>query len=401
MGSMSRAVSSDLSKKSYSSCVPRVALLIETSNGYARSILHGIEDYIRSHQPWHIFLAERRRGDAAPKWLHNWDGDGIIARIENKAMAQVLENARQPVVDLSSYRFLPDIPAVITDGKAIAELAVTHFLNRGFEHFAYCGVPRFPWSRQRGEYFVQALSDKGRTCHHYRAANTNGDDSENETDDLAQWLRELPKPIAVFACYDARGRQILDACHRAYLSVPEEVAVLGVDNDELLCELSPQPLSSIDPNPRRCGWIAAEFLDQMMSGHRPSPMTQIVSPIGISTRQSTDVFAMEDVNLVKALRFIREHACRGISVDDVAKSAGLARRTMEAKFKKMLERSPHEEIIRVQVQRAQRLLLHTNLAVALIAERTGFDNPEYFSVAFKRVTGMPPATFRRKRGEMK
>lgn len=393
--------SANREKKRERSGVPRVALLIETSNGYARSILHGVEDYIRSHHPWHIFLAERRRGDAPPKWLNDWDGDGIIARIENKAIAQVLAKARQPVVDLSSYRFLPQLPAVITDGKAISELAVTHFLNRGFEHFAYCGVPRFPWSRQRGEYFVHALEARGLPCHHFHSAHHATDDSENETDELAEWLMSLPKPVAVFACYDARGRQILDACHRASLSVPEEVAVLGVDNDELLCELSPQPLSSIDPNPRRCGWVAAEILDQMMSGKTPSPLTKVVSPIGISTRQSTDVFAIEDANLVKALRFIREHACRGISVDDVARSAGLARRTMEARFKKMLERSPHEEILRIQVHRAQRLLLHTNLAVAVIAERAGFENPEYFSVAFKRVTGMPPATFRRKRGEMK
>lgn len=388
-------------KKRDPHAVPRVALLIETSNGYARSILHGVEDYIRSHHPWHIFLAERRRGDSPPKWLDDWDGDGIIARIENKSMAQALSRLHVPVVDLSSYRFLPQVPGVMTDGKAIAQLAATHFLNRGFEHFAYCGVPRFPWSRQRGEYFVKILEEKQLDCHLYQSAQKSDDDSEHETDDIARWLSHLPKPAAVFACYDARGRQILDACHRAGLSVPEEVAVLGVDDDELLCELSPQPLSSIDPNPRRCGWVAAEMLQMMMSGQKPVPMVQIISPIGISTRQSTDVFAIEDTNLVKALRFIREHACRGISVDEVARIAGLARRTMEARFKKMLGRSPHEEIMRVQVKRAQRLLLHSNLPVALIAERAGFENPEYFSVAFKRITGMPPVTYRKKRGEMK
>jgi len=380
---------------------PRVALLIETSNGYARSILRGVEDYIRSHQPWHIFLAERGRGDGPPKWLNEWEGDGIIARIENKSIAQVLARAKCPVVDLSSYRFLPQVPAIMTDSRSIAELAATHFLNRGFEHFAYCGVPRFPWSRQRGECFVEILAQKHLTCHLYQSAQKAGDDSEHETDDIARWLLHLPKPVAVFACYDARGRQILDACHRAHLSVPEEVAVLGVDDDELLCELSPQPLSSIDPNPRRSGWLAAEMLEQMMSGHKPMPMTLIVSPTGVSTRQSTDVFAIDDANLVKALRFIREHACRGISVDEVARVAGIARRTMEARFKKMLDRSPHEEIMRIQVQRAQRLLLHGNLPVGLIAERVGFENPEYFSVAFKRVTGMSPVTYRKKRGEAK
>lgn len=388
-------------KKRDPHAVPRVALLIETSNGYARSILHGVEDFIRNHQPWHIFLAERRRGDSPPKWLENWHGDGVIARIENKNTAQVLSRLRVPVVDLSSYRYLPEVPGVMTDGAAIAEMAAMHFLNRGFEHFAYCGVPRFPWSRQRGEHFLKILHEKQIRCHCYHSTQKSGDDNEHETDDIARWLLDLPKPVAVFACYDARGRQILDACHRARLSVPEEVAVLGVDDDELLCELSPQPLSSIDPNPRRCGWVAAEMLEMMMAGQNPDPLIQVVTPIGISTRQSTDVFAIEDVNLVKALRFIREHACRGISVDEVARVAGLARRTMEARFKKMLDRSPHEEIMRIQVMRAQRLLLYSNLPIALIAERVGFETPEYFSVAFKRITGMPPVTYRKKRGEVR
>jgi LacI family transcriptional regulator len=147
--------------------------------------------------------------------------------------------------------------------------------------------------------------------------------------------------------------------------------------------------------------VAAEMLEMMMAGQNPDPLIQVVTPIGISTRQSTDVFAIEDVNLVKALRFIREHACRGISVDEVARVAGLARRTMEARFKKMLDRSPHEEIMRIQVMRAQRLLLYSNLPIALIAERVGFETPEYFSVAFKRITGMPPVTYRKKRGEVR
>ena len=216
---------------------------------------------------------------------------------------------------------------------------------------------------------------------------------------IAKWLLTLPKPVAIFACYDARGRQILDACHRVNISVPEEVAVLGVDNDELLCELCPQPLSSVDPNPRRSGWLAASLLDQIMQGQKIEPEVHIVKPAGISTRQSTDVLAVSDVNIVRALRYIRENACKGITVDDVVSESGIARRTMESRIKKLIGRSPHEEIMRVQFQRAQRLLLHTNLPVTVISERAGFENPEYFSVAFKRLSGMPPATFRRKRGE--
>ena len=381
------------------SAVPRVALLIETSNGYARELLHGVEEYIRSHSPWHIFLAERGRGDAPPDWLNAWDGDGIIARVENKKIAQVLSKAKQPVVDLSSYRFLKKVPSVMTDSKAIAELAATHFLNRGFTHFAFCGLARFPWSRQRGEHFKKALVEKKHYVHAYKPSSSNSEDSEKEIDVIAKWLLTLPKPVAIFACYDARGRQILDACHRVNISVPEEVAVLGVDNDELLCELCPQPLSSVDPNPRRSGWLAASLLDQIMQGQKIEPEVHIVKPAGISTRQSTDVLAVSDVNIVRALRYIRENACKGITVDDVVSESGIARRTMESRIKKLIGRSPHEEIMRVQFQRAQRLLLHTNLPVTVISERAGFENPEYFSVAFKRLSGMPPATFRRKRGE--
>ncbi len=374
---------------------PRVALLIETSNGYARELLRGVEEYIRSHRQWSVFLAEARRGDAPPTWMHNWDGDGIIARIENKKIAQLLGNAKQHVVDLSSHRLLTNVPSITTDNAAIAQLAVTHFLGRGFKNFAFCGQDSFVWSQKRGKYFSMLLEEKGFTCAHYQVGLY--DKNESDIDAIGQWLLTLPKPVAILACYDSRGQQVLDACHRVHLSVPEQVAVLGVDDDELLCSLSPPPLSSINPNARQSGWLAASLLDQMMSGAVVEPILHYTKPAGLSTRQSTDILAIDDLHLAKALRFIRENACRGISVNDVAAAAGIARRTMEARIKKMIGRSPHEEIIRVQIRHAQLLLTTTNLPIQVVSERCGFDNPEYFSVAFKRVAGKSPASFRRTR----
>ena len=244
---------------------PKVALLVETSNAYARGLLSGIEDFIRAHGPWNVYLSEHRRGDVPPAWLNDWDGDGVLARVESREIARALQKHRLPVVDLSSHGFLPDSPVVTTDNEAIARLAYEHFRERGFRRVAFCGDVRFAWSRGRGETFMRLATEAGLACFGYQAG-PDEPDSDAETDAIAKWLGGLTLPVAVFACYDYRGQQVLDACRRAELSVPEQVAVLGVDNDEILCQLSPPPLSSVIPNPHRSGWAAAELLAQMMGG---------------------------------------------------------------------------------------------------------------------------------------
>jgi LacI family transcriptional regulator len=210
-------------------------------------------------------------------------------------------------------------------------------------------------------------------------------------------LSGLPKPVAVFACYDNRGQQVLEACRRAGLAVPEDVAVLGVDNDEVLCLLSPPPLSSVILNPRRAGWEAAALLALMMGGEKVSDEPLLIPSIGIATRQSSDILAVGDAKLAAALRYIREHACEGIRVSDVLRHCPMARRALEEKFHRFIGRTPRQEILRVRINRVKELLIGTGLPVGEIAERAGFE-PETLSSVFRQVTNLAPSEYRRRYG---
>lgn len=380
--------------KTRSTSPRKVALLIETSNAYARGLLQGIIAYLREHGPWSVYLAEQRRGDSPPTWLVRWDGDGVIARIENAEIARVLSKLRVPIVDVSAARPLPKLPCFEIDEEGVGRLAARHFMERGFKNFAYCGNPRFVWSDLRGQHFMRFVSEAGFPVFACQSPSGEVGDDQADIERIAQWVASLPKPVGILACYDFRGRQVLDACRLRGIAVPDEVAVLGVDNDDLLCNLCHPPMSSIIPNMHQTGYRAAELLDKLMSGQKASPEVRFIEPIGIATRQSTDTLAIEDANLVRAIRFIREHACEGISVKDVLRAVPQSRRILESRFKKLVGRTPHDEILRVQLDRAKVLLAETDLPMVTVAERSGFAHVEYFSAVFKRETGCPPGRYR-------
>ncbi len=372
----------------------QVALLIETSNAYGRGLLRGIVSYLREHRPWSLYVAEHGRGDKPPAWLADWTGDGVIARVENAAIARALSRLKIPVVDVSAARLLPSIPWCETDDPAIARLAAGHLLERGFRHFAFCGNDAFQWSRTRQEHFEKNIRAAGFPCFTYQQGKAERDRDEGQVDHIGRWLAPLPKPLGVMACYDMRGEQVLSACRLHGIAVPDEVAVIGVDDDELLCELSTPPLSSVIPNTQRTGYEAAAILDRIMAGHEAEPTGRLFAPLGIKTRQSTDVLAIEDTKIVKAVRYIRERACEGIKVKDVLRAAPQSRRLFERAFKKLIGRTPHAEILRVQLNRVKQLLTETDLSLEGIAERTGFVHVEYLSVVFKREEGIQPSKYR-------
>jgi LacI family transcriptional regulator len=376
--------------------LPKVALLVETSNAYARELLHGIRAYIRENRPWSIYLAEHGRGDAPPAWLRDWPGDGIIARVETPHIAAAVAAAKLPVVDVSAARLMPRAPWLETDDHAIARVAADHLRERGFQHFGYCGDQRFNWSNWRSEAFIKYLAADGfqAQVHHTKGGKRGSASWEADLRGIEKWIRALPKPAGVFACYDIQGLLVLEACRRLGVAIPDEVAVLGVDNDELLCDLADPPLSSVIPNVRRTGHEAAALLDRLMRGEKVTVGGRLFEPLGVATRQSTDVIAVDDPHVSRAVRFIRQHACDGITVADVLKAAPLSRRVLEQRFRKLLGRTPHDQILAVKLDRVKRLLAETDLPLTVIAERTGFQHEEYLSVVFKKQTGETPSEFR-------
>lgn len=375
----------------------QVALLVETSNGYCRGLLEGIIAYTKSTGNWSVHLMEQERGAAPPAWLESWEGDGIIARIETDRIGRELKKSGLPIVDLSAARHISGVPWADTDDYAIARLAIDHFTERGFRHLAYCGDAGFVWSVKRSKHFRE-LAGRAECSFHEHHCTPRYDSTYSpieEAEKIRAWLQELPRPIAIMGCYDFMAQQVLDGCRQLDIAVPEQIAVLGVDNDRLLCELSNPPLSSIRPNTWHTGYEAAQLLDRMMNGEKIDDQQPLITqPLGIQIRESTDTLAIDDEEIAMALGYIRRHAAENIRVADVVRQGSLSRRALEHRFQKRVGHTPSEEIQRVRINLIKSLLQNTDHSIAEIAERTGFTYAEYMTATFRRETGQTPTQYR-------
>lgn len=376
--------------------IPHVALMIETSSVYGRRLLEGITRYLRTNRNWSIFLEQRELDSVPPRWLKTWRGDGVISRWSSPGVASVLREAGLAAIDLSDRRPPFGLARIRNDDRAIGVMAAEHLLDRGFRSFAYCGFKGEYWAIDRREAFLDTLARSGFAGKVFESSWSwpGAEPWEDEQERIGAWIGLLPKPVGILTCNDVRGLHVLDACQRSALKVPEEVAVVGVDDDSLLCELCHPSLSSIVPNPEQIGFEAAAALDRLMEGGDVGFEERLVSPLGVATRLSTDVLAVDDEHLTSSVRFIRENACQGITVDDVLGRVPLSRSTLERRFRKFLGRSPQAEIRAVQLRRARQLLAETDHAMHRIAELVGFEHSEYFNVAFKREFGQTPGQFR-------
>ena len=372
--------------------VPHVALIVETSTHYGRELLAGITAYIREHRRWSVFLEQLELDSPPPPWLDTWDGDGAIVRTTHPTLLAHLAARKVPTIDLSDRGPPVGLPRVNSDDRLIGRVAADHLIERGYRHFAFYGFTDELWSDRRREGYIARLAEEGFACE-TRITPWHGRAWEAEQDQTAGWLAGLPGPVGVLATNDLRGQQLLDSCRRAGLAVPEQVGVVGVDNDHLLCGLCDPPLSSVRPDTVRVGYLAAEWLAGMMAG-RTVPEVEVVPPLDVAARLSTDALAVGDRGTAAAARYVREHACDGLTVPDVVRHTGLSRSELERRFRRYLGRSPHEEINRVRLERICQLLTETNLKVHQIAERAGFVHPEYLCVFFKRITGKTPEAFR-------
>ena len=375
--------------------IPQVLLMVETSKAYGRGLLEGIGRYALAHGPWSAYLEERSLADRLPPWIGQWKGDGIIVRAHSRAMLGKLTSLGVPVVETDPKFGGGGLPWVYTDDSKVAQLAVDHFFERGLRQIAWCDISRTRWAKLRRDPFVAELSRRGCSCDEYELpAHLLNEPWQRQREHLVGWLKKLPHPSGILAANDVCGYRVLDACRLIGISVPEQIAVLGVDNDPVLCRLASPPLSSVDLDVERIGYEAAALLSRLMKGKRAPAHPVLIAPKGVVQRQSTDVLAMSDREVADAVRFIRLRACEGIDVRDVLAEVPISRRALERRFRQCLGRSPKEEISRVRLARVKELLAHTDSSIAQIAREGGFKSVHYLSSYFKRETGISPSAFR-------
>jgi LacI family transcriptional regulator len=387
--------------KSNRPCVPRVALLVETQGGAGRDSLRGIARYVRESGPWalhHDPRTEMFTEGWFPTWLKNWKGSGIIGRFETDAIVNVIKELGIPAIDLLGVRRDLPFPQVLPDNDAIGRLAAQHLLERGFRQFGYIGWRNESWSEQRRRAFQDAVTKQGCECSILQVPNfkTLPESWDDLIEHFAEWIRQQPKPLGLMLCFDHVGPPVTQACRQIGVAVPEEVAIIGVDNSEVLCEICDPPLSSVSPNHEGVGYEGAALLDAMMNGAEAPTEPVIIPPRGVIVRQSTSISAIEDPVVSAAMSMIREHACNGLQVSDVAEHMPVSRSVLQRRFLAVLGRSVHNEILRVQLRKAQDLLRETDLTVRSVAEKSGFKHPEYMAAVFKSRLGLTPGQYRKR-----
>lgn len=378
--------------------VKRVALLLESDMAFDRAIARGVGEYIRSHTGWVVLMDPMT--EATLEGLQYWAPDGIITSIHLPAINDIATLTDVPMVGFGSYSEEQDghlrFPIVTSNQEEIGRMAARYFITKGMRHFAFCGGDESAlWCQQRRDGFREELQKNGHSCDIYEPDFSSPAHMPDAIRSLGTWLESLPKPTGVFVFFDGWARWVLDACVIQHLQVPQQVSVLGVDNDRWLCELSQPRLSSIDPNVMTAGYTAADILDRLMKGDTACPKLTFIDPSKVEERDSSNYLGFDDPEVAFAMRYIKEHACDPISPTDVLKVTGMSNSTAYRKFIKSIGRSIHSEIQRIQMDRVKELLTSTNLNVTSVAQQAGFENIRYLTKVFRDATDLTPTEYRR------
>jgi LacI family transcriptional regulator len=377
--------------------IRQVAVLVETEDSWGCSVIRGIADYSQDHGHWNL-LIDPRDHEQRPLLPDQWEGDGIIARIGSRTQLDQIRNRKEPKINVDTvFDGLDGIYDVITDDEQRAEIALAHLRDRGFEEFAYFAPPSVKYSNKRGQAFIEAVTKAGYRCREYRPGYRVGRKIgwEEQQRRVGRWLKSLPTRTAVFTVDAHRGRQLAEICYWSGIRVPDHVAILAGDTDDLMCNVSTPPLSSLALAGRRIGYEAAALLDRLMQGERPEEKTYKIAPQGVISRQSTDILSIDDESVVRALRFIQVHAFQDIVVKDILAEVPISRRSLEIQFQHYLGRSPAEEIRRVRLEKGKELLARSDFSIGEIAVACGFANTTRFGVAFRKRYGQTPLAYRK------
>jgi LacI family transcriptional regulator len=371
---------------------PRVLMLIESSRESGRQLISGIADYARHFGPWRFYWNPQGMDDPA-SFPEDTECDGVLARDVTKVQSFVERGI--PVVAFAYHDTVADeLCYVKTDDAGLAQAAANHFLKRGFRNFAFCGYRGLPWSEDRANGFSEAVGRSGFSVDVFTVPPSSG--AETADGGIVEWLRSLPRPVALMTANDEIGRQVVHLCRDAGLHVPEDCAVVGVDNDPVVCGMSNPPLSSVAIDQYRSGYEAAALLDRMMRGEALAERV-ITAPVReIKVRQSSDIFKVDDEAVVKALRFIQKNAHRPLSVDEIASASGIHRRSLQRRFHDHLSLTVQKYCLETRAEYIARIIRESRLSLEEISAQCGFAEAAHLTRFFCSVRGETPSAYRKR-----
>ncbi|MBR2838480.1 MAG: substrate-binding domain-containing protein [Kiritimatiellae bacterium] len=373
-----------------------MAILLESPYSTHTQILHGILRFTQLHTPWTLDVRMGRAGEPTSFDPARWNFDGLITNRMPPDLASLVRRHRTPVVTVNDIwpRGRP-LARIVCDNAPIARMAAAHLLGCGFTDFAFVGERSGnKWSVARERVFSAEIAKRRLDCRVYKAAKDEGP-ADNRR--LREWLSALPRPTALFAAYDIRARQVLDACMEAGLSVPDDIAILSVDNDEILCETATPTLSSISMSTEKAGYEAADLLNRAMtSGLRPSGTSIIrYTCLKLTARRSTARGLKRDELVRRCQELMEASVGRKFNVASLVSRLNVSRRTLETHFRAATGRSLNADITSLRLRRAQNLLAETQMTQTQIAAACGFTDASHMNVVFRRTLGKLPSAFRR------
>ena len=374
-----------------------IAILVETTHATGQSVLEGISRYLDERPDWSVCLQIGPLGTVKTDVIKHWQGDGIIARVTSSEILEVVEGKKRPSVGiLSSTEELP-FPLFLNDEEAIGKTVADHFIENGHQNFAFLGRSDKQWSMGREEGFKKAVELHGQQIQSLNFEKSEPSEDENKADDIdlvKKWLGELPKPIAVMVANDQLGPLLFEACHQLKLSIPEDVSVIGVDNDPSFCNLCRPRLSSVKPDHEKVGYLAAKGLAAMIDGKAIDESVIEISSHVLHHRASSDMIAISDPAMLKALKYIRKHAHESPSLDRIAEIAAISRSVLQRRFRKQFDRTVGDAILHEKLRIAGNMLVNTKVSLSEVAERSGFNCQEYMNHIFKVHLKTTPKKYR-------
>jgi LacI family transcriptional regulator len=383
--------------------VPKITLLIDLSATPGRNLMRGIARYARIYGPWQLNHIASDFYDASPQQAHISkilaeiikNSDGII--MLEPDVQDFSKNLDIPVIIASAIRDtkVSAKPTVLTNSRKIGEMGAKYFIQKGFKNLAFCGFRKMLWSEHRGKYFTDAARKAGiKTFTNKLTYPQRERFKDSNLERIGQWIRQLPKPLGIMACNDSCGKFIIDSCRRISIPVPDEVAVLGVDNDDILCDLTYPSLSSISLNTEKGGFESAALLDKIIKGIAVDTQMILIEPVGVQERQSTDIIAVDDKIVSDIIHYIKRNSKQLLQVSDIINKFHISRKSLYKKFNENLSTSVYRQIRRIKVEEICRMLVETDKSIKEIALEFGFYNVDHIARFFCKEKGLTPTQYR-------